>query len=64
MNKMKKALLWSGLSAAGIGSASAAIDASVTTALTTAGTDAATIGAAVLVIIVGIYAFKLLRKAL
>ena len=45
-------------------SAFAAIDASVTTALTSAGTDAATIGAAVLVIIVGIYAFKLLRKAL
>lgn len=64
MNKMKKALLWSGLGVAGIGSASAAVDAGVTTALTTAGTDAATVGAAVLVIIVGIYAFKLLRKAL
>ena len=49
---------------AGIGSASAAVDASVTGALTTAGTDAATIGAAVLVVIVAIFGFKMLRKAL
>ena len=49
---------------AGIGSASAAVDATVTTALTTAGTDAATIGAAVLVVIVAIFGFKMLRKAL
>ncbi|MFP3890742.1 MAG: major capsid protein [Ralstonia sp.] len=44
--------------------ANAAVDPSVTTALTGAGTDAATVGAAVLVVIVGIFAFKMLRKAL
>jgi hypothetical protein len=44
--------------------ANAAVDPSVTTALTGAGTDAATVGAAVLVVIVGIFAFKILRKAL
>ena len=47
-----------------VGTASAAVDAGVTTAITTAGTDAATVGAAVLIVIVGIFAFKLLRKAL
>lgn len=44
--------------------ASAAVDASVTTALDSAGSDAATIGAAVLVVLVGIAAFKYLRRAL
>lgn len=42
----------------------AAVPADVTTAISTAGTDAATIGAAVLVAIVGIFAFKLLKRAL
>lgn len=51
-------------SVASIGSAMAAVPATVSTALTDAGADAATVGAAVLVVIVGIYAFKLLRKAL
>jgi len=54
----------SALVVAGIGSASAAVDAAVTTAISGAGTDAASVGVAVLVVIVGIYAFKLLRKAL
>jgi len=53
-----------GLTVVSVSSASAAVDASVTTALGAAGTDAATVGAAVLVVIVGIFAFKLLRKAL
>lgn len=44
--------------------ARAAVPADVTTAITTAGTDAATVGAAVLVVIVGIAAFKWIRKAL
>ncbi len=66
MNKILKNRLAqiSGLSLVGVGSASAAIDAAVTTALTGAGTDAATVGGAVLVVIVAIFAFKLLRKAL
>lgn len=41
----------------------AAVPAEVTAAITTAGTDAGTIGAAVLVVLIGIWAFKLLRKA-
>lgn len=44
--------------------ASAAVPESVTTALTGAGTDAATIGGAVLVVLVGIAAFKYMRKAM
>jgi len=47
-----------------VGSANAAVDAGVTTALTTAGTDGATVGSAVLVVIVGIAAFKYIRRAL
>ncbi|WP_157679553.1 major capsid protein [Methylovulum psychrotolerans] len=44
-------------------SASADVSA-VTGALTAVGTDAATLGAAVLVVIVAVMAFKYLRKAL
>lgn len=40
------------------------VPAEVTTAITAAGTDVATIGGAVLVVVVGIYAFKFLRRAL
>ena len=50
--------------AASINSASAAVDAGVTTAIANAGTDGATIGGAVLAVIVGISAFKYLRRAL
>jgi hypothetical protein len=42
----------------------AEVPATVTTALTGAGTDAAVVGAAVLVVLVGIAAFKYIRKAL
>ena len=42
----------------------AAVPADVSTSITTAGTDAATVGGAVLVVLVAIYAFKLMRKAL
>lgn len=42
----------------------AAVPADVTTAITGAGTDAAVVGAAVLVVLVGIAAFKWLRRAL
>lgn len=41
----------------------AEVPAGVLTAITTAGTDAAIMGAAVLVVLIGIWAFKLLRKA-
>lgn len=47
-----------------VGLSNAAVDAGVTTALTTAGTDGATVGSAVLVVIVGIAAFKYIRRAL
>ena len=55
-----------GLSAlAFAGASSAAIDVtSVTTALTDAGTAVATVGAAVLVVIVGVAAYKYIRRAL
>lgn len=47
-----------------VGTASAAVDPSVTTAISNAGTDSVTVGAAVFVVIVGIFSIKLLRKAL
>jgi len=54
-----------GLGAAFATSAHAAIDtASVTSALTDAGTAAGVVGAASLVVIVGIKAFKMIRRAL
>jgi len=46
------------------GVANAAIDAAVTTKISDAGTDSSTIGAAVLVVIVGIASFKYMRRAL
>ncbi len=46
------------------GSAFAAVPTEVTTAITEAGTDAAVIGGAVLVVIVGIVAFKYMRRAM
>lgn len=52
------------LLALAVSSAHAAVPADVTTAITDAKTDALVIAAAVLVVIVGIYAFKLMRKAL
>jgi len=47
----------------GLTAPSYALDAGVTTALTTAAADGAIMGAAVLVVIVGIAAFKFLRRA-
>lgn len=66
MNTFTRNLLISSLMALGLTleQAQAAVDAGVTTAITTAGTDGATIGSAVLVVLVGIAAFKYLRKAL
>ena len=65
---MKKNILALKLAAVGVlsavaGSASAALPEAVTTKLTEAGTDAAVLGGAVLLVIVGIAAFKLMRKA-
>ena len=42
----------------------AAVPEGVTTALTAAGTDSITVATSVLVVIVGIFAFKLMRRAL
>lgn len=61
--KQLKALFVAG-SALVAGSAFAAVPTEVTTAMTEAGTDAAIIGGAVLVVIVGIAAFKYMRRAL
>lgn len=47
-----------------VASAHAAVDAAVTTAIEGIGTDAAVIGAAMLIVIVGIKAFKMVRRAL
>lgn len=46
------------------GVAFAEVDTAVSTALTTAATDSATVAGLVLAAIVGIFAFKLMRKAL
>lgn len=46
------------------GQAMAEVPTAVNTAITGAGTDAATIGGLVLVVIVGIAAFKYMRRAL
>lgn len=45
------------------GSAFAAVGEGVTSAITDAGADAATVGAAVLAVLVGIAAFKWIRRA-
>lgn len=53
------------LGAASVGSAHAAISTTeITGALTEAGTAAAVVGAAVLVVVVGIKAFKYIRSAM
>lgn len=46
------------------GAAQAAVPEAVTTAITGAGTDGATVAGAVIVAIVGIWAFSLIRKGL
>lgn len=60
---MKALLKFTGLFLAPV-AAFAAVPADITTAISTAGTDSVTVAAAVLVVIVGIFAIKLLRKAL
>lgn len=63
VTKIRLAAL-SAAAVAGVSAAVAAVPADVTTAITTAKTDSETMGAAILVVIVGIFALKLLRKAL
>lgn len=46
------------------GAAQAAVPTDITDAITGAGTDGATVAAAVLVAIVGIWAFSLIRKGI
>lgn len=60
---MKSLLKIAGLSLAPV-AAFAEVPAGITTAISTAGTDSVVVAAAVLVVIVGIFAIKLLRKAL
>jgi hypothetical protein len=62
-NKSFLAVVGSALATSGA-SVMAAVPADVSTAIETAGTDATTVGGAVLVVIVGIFALKLLRRAL
>jgi hypothetical protein len=63
--KMPVVLSIAGASLVGfINTASAEVPAAVTSALTAAGADAVTVATAVLVVIVGIIAFKFIRKAL
>lgn len=66
MLKKINGVIVSGLVAATafIGSAHAAVPASVTTALADAQTDGVTIATAVFVAIVAMYAFKLMRRGL
>jgi hypothetical protein len=61
-----KRLVYSLIAVAGMGAgvANAALDSGVTTAITNAGSDGATLGGLVLAVIVGIGAFKWLRRAL
>lgn len=64
MRNFNKAALVSLAGLAMVSSAHAEVPAAVLTAITEAGTNAGIMGAAVLVVIVGIRAFKWLRKAL
>jgi hypothetical protein len=58
---MKKLAIIAGLSPL---SAFAAVPAAVNTAITDAGTDAVTVATAVFVVLVGIFAVKLMRRGL
>lgn len=62
MQKLK--VLFAAGSAVTAGSAFAAVPTGVTEAITEAGTDAAVIGGAVLVVLIGIAAFKYMRRAM
>ncbi|BAK77087.1 bacteriophage coat protein B [Pseudogulbenkiania sp. NH8B] len=61
-NAVRKYAPVAGLMAVAAG-AHAEVPAEVTTAITSAGTDAGVVGAAVLVVIIGIATFKFLRRA-
>jgi hypothetical protein len=63
MNNLKKGLV-GGLSVVGASASMAEVPAAVTAALASIGADAITVATVVLVAIVGIYAFKFLRKGL
>lgn len=66
MNKIQKAgLVVAAVASSFVTSAQAAIDtAGITSALTDAGTAAGVVGAAVLIVVVGIKAFKYIRSAM
>lgn len=61
MNKLLKTI---GLFLAPVGVVLAEVPTVVSGAITTAGTDSVTVAGSVLAVIVGIYAVKMLRKAL
>ena len=63
-NVMFKKIAFGAVASLASVAAFADVPAGVTTAITSAGTDAGTVGAAVLVVLVGIVAFKWLKKAL
>jgi hypothetical protein len=63
MNKFARFSVFGAAGAALANAAHADVPAAVTTAITTSGTDAGTIGAAVLVVLIGIAAFKFMRRA-
>lgn len=62
-NLMKKLSAGAAVVVASTAPAFAAVDPAITTKLTEAGTDSAVIGGAVLVLIIGISAFRFMRKA-
>lgn len=64
LSVQSKKILFAAALATVAGSASAALPAGVSDAVTAIGTDAATLGGLVLVVVVGIAAFKFLRRAL
>ncbi len=65
MQKMKSLFAVGAASAAlVVSNAHAALPTGVESAISTAGTDAATVGGAVLVVLIGIAAFKYIRKAM
>lgn len=61
MNKIKA--VGATLATLAAGSAAAAVPAEVTTAISSAGADAAILGGLVLAVLIGIAAFKWLRRA-
>lgn len=64
MNLKKRLAAVAAVTLAGATNVMAAVPAEVTTAISDSKSDAITVATAVLVVIVAIFAFKLLRKAL